>query len=136
MLFLYIILAIVILLLMIVIHEFGHYLAGKILKFKINEFSVGFGPKIFSKKKKNGEVFSLRLIPLGGYCAFEGEIASGEDILAPGKDKTDGGKKDALPEASPQQASDSAAAYPTAAEQTGAPVTAGGRSFLEEKPWK
>lgn len=160
MLFLYIVLAIVILLLMIVIHEFGHYLAGKILKFKINEFSVGFGPKIFSKKKKNGEVFSLRLIPLGGYCAFEGEIASGEDILAPGKDKTDGGKKDALPEASPQQASDSAAAYPTAAEQTGAPVTAadapyptesdrvaagaavaepaagGGRSFLEEKPWK
>ena len=136
MLFLYIILAIVILLLMIVIHEFGHYLAGKILKFKINEFSVGFGPKIFSKKKQNGEVFSLRLIPLGGYCAVEGEIASGEDILAPGKDKTDGGKKDALPEASPQQASDSAAAYPTPAEQTGAPVTAGARSFLEEKPWK
>ncbi len=73
--FLYVVLAIVILLLMVVIHEFGHYVAGKILKFKINEFSVGFGPKIFSKKKKNGEVFSLRLIPLGGFCAFEGEEA-------------------------------------------------------------
>ena len=58
---------------MVVIHEFGHYIAGKILKFKINEFSVGFGPKLFSKKKKNGEVFSLRLVPLGGFCAFEGE---------------------------------------------------------------
>ena len=58
---------------MVVIHEFGHYIAGEILKFKINEFSVGFGPKLFSKKKKNGEVFSLRLVPLGGFCAFEGE---------------------------------------------------------------
>ena len=69
--FLYILLALVILLVMIVIHELGHYIAGKILKFKINEFSVGFGPKLLSKKKKNGEVISLRLIPLGGFCAFE-----------------------------------------------------------------
>lgn len=73
MIFLYILLAIIVLLVMIVIHEFGHYLAGKILKFKINEFSVGFGPKIFSKKNKSGEVISVRAIPLGGYCAFDGE---------------------------------------------------------------
>lgn len=77
--FLYIILAIVILLIMVIIHEFGHYIAGKILKFKINEFSVGFGPKLFSKTKKNGEVFSLRLIPLGGFCAFEGETEPSEN---------------------------------------------------------
>lgn len=71
---LYIIIALLILLLMILIHEFGHYIVGKILKFKINEFSVGFGPKIFSKtNKKTGEVFSLRLFPLGGFCAFDGE---------------------------------------------------------------
>ena len=69
----YILVAILALLLMVMIHEFGHYIAGKILGFKINEFSVGFGPKIFQKKKKNGEVFSLRTIPLGGYCAFDGE---------------------------------------------------------------
>ena len=69
---LYIVLGIVILLLMVVIHEFGHYIAGKILKFKIDEFSVGFGPKLL-QKKKNGEVFTLRLVPLGGYCAFTGE---------------------------------------------------------------
>lgn len=69
----YILVAILALLLMVMIHEFGHYLAGKILGFKINEFSVGFGPKIWQKKKKNGELFSLRTIPLGGYCAFDGE---------------------------------------------------------------
>ena len=67
-------LAIVILLAMITIHEFGHYIAGKILDFKINEFSIGFGPALFKKRsKKTGEIFALRIIPLGGYCAFDGE---------------------------------------------------------------
>ena len=50
--FLYILLAIIVLLAMITIHELGHYIAGKILKFKINEFSIGLGPKIFSKTNK------------------------------------------------------------------------------------
>jgi len=58
---------------MITIHEFGHYTFGKIFKFKINEFSIGFGKALYSKKKKNGEVFSIRMLPLGGYCAFAGE---------------------------------------------------------------
>ena len=59
---------------MVTIHEFGHYIAGKMLGFKINEFSIGFGPALFSKtNKKNGEKFSVRAIPLGGYCAFDGE---------------------------------------------------------------
>ena len=72
--FLYILLAIVILLFMVLVHEFGHYIAGKILKFKITEFSIGFGFPIFSKtSKKTGEKFSLRIFPLGGYCAFDGE---------------------------------------------------------------
>lgn len=67
-------LAILILLVMITVHEFGHYLAGKILHFKIDEFSIGFGPALFKRRsKKTGELFSLRLIPLGGYCAFAGE---------------------------------------------------------------
>ena len=70
----YIFVAIFALLLMVMIHEFGHYIAGKKLGFKINEFSIGFGPKIVQKKnKKSGELFSLRTIPLGGYCAFDGE---------------------------------------------------------------
>lgn len=68
-----ILLAFVILMVMVTIHEAGHYTAGKLLKFKINEFAVGMGPKVFSRQKKDGEVFSLRLLPLGGFCAFEGE---------------------------------------------------------------
>lgn len=75
--------AVLVLLVMITVHEFGHYLAGKALKFKINEFAIGFGPKIFKRvNKKNGELFSVRALPLGGYCAFEGEDGdeqSGED---------------------------------------------------------
>ena len=65
--------ALLILLAMITIHEFGHYLAGKIFKFKIDEFAIGFGPKLFRKQRKNGEVFSVRALPLGGFCAFRGE---------------------------------------------------------------
>ena len=73
-------LAIVILLAMVTIHEFGHYIAGKWLNFKINEFSVGFGPAILKKRsKKSGVTFSLRIIPLGGYCAFDGEDGDDED---------------------------------------------------------
>ncbi len=68
-----VLLAVLILLLMITVHEFGHYVAGKIFKFKINEFAIGFGPALFKKTKKNGEIFSVRAFPLGGYCAFEGE---------------------------------------------------------------
>lgn len=69
-----VLLAVVILLVMVTIHEFGHYIAGKLLGFKINEFAVGFGPAIFKKRsKKTGELFALRVIPLGGYCAFDGE---------------------------------------------------------------
>ena len=72
-------LAVLILLVMITVHEFGHYLAGKALKFKINEFAIGFGPKLFKRtSKKNGEVFSIRLLPLGGFCAFEDEDGTEE----------------------------------------------------------
>lgn len=68
-----IILALVVLMVMITIHELGHYSAGKLLKFRINEFAIGMGPKLFSKTNKNGEVFSIRALPLGGFCAFDGE---------------------------------------------------------------
>ncbi len=70
---LYVILAIAVLLLMVLIHEFGHYVVGRMLGFKITEFSVGFGKAIFQRKNKRGELISLRIFPLGGYCAFAGE---------------------------------------------------------------
>ena len=58
----YICIAILILLFMVLIHELGHYIAGKILKFKINEFSVGFGPKLLQKTKKDAGIFSCIFI--------------------------------------------------------------------------
>lgn len=76
----FIIVAILALMFMIIIHESGHYLAGKMLGFRIDEFSIGFGPAIFKRKnKKNGEVFSIRPIPIGGFCAFHGEDQEGAD---------------------------------------------------------
>lgn len=80
----YFIVALLCLMLMVMLHELGHYTFGKIFKFRINEFSIGFGPKIFSKKnQKTGEIFSIRALPLGGYCAFAGEdeeVAESEEI--------------------------------------------------------
>ncbi len=75
----YVLLAVLVLLIMITVHEFGHYVAGKIFGFKINEFAIGFGPKFFSKRRKSGEVFSLRLLPIGGFCAFAGEDEDCDD---------------------------------------------------------
>jgi Peptidase family M50. len=58
---LYVLVAFLILMFMVTVHEGGHYLAGKLLGFKINEFAIGMGPKIFSKKMKSGEDFSIRI---------------------------------------------------------------------------
>ena len=63
MFFLYILIAVVILLVMVLIHEFGHYAAAKALGFRINEFSVGFGPALLQRRRKCGELFSLRAVP-------------------------------------------------------------------------
>jgi len=74
---LYIGLALLILAFMIAVHELGHYVAGKILGFKINEFAIGLGKPIFKRvSKKTGEVFSIRWIPFGGFCAFAGDDAA------------------------------------------------------------
>ena len=79
---LYVLIAILILLVMITVHEFGHYVSGKILGFGIEEFAIGFGPKLYKKTKKNGEVFSIRLLPIGGFCAFKGEDKDDDDPTA------------------------------------------------------
>lgn len=60
------------------IHEFGHFLFAKLFKMTVNEFSIGFGPKIVQKKYK-GTMYSLRWIPLGGYVAIEGEEGDSKD---------------------------------------------------------
>lgn len=63
---------------LILVHELGHFIAGRILGFKINEFSIGMGPKIFSKCRK-GIVYSIRAIPMGGFVAFHGEDEENEN---------------------------------------------------------
>ena len=66
--------------LVIFIHEFGHYSTAKKNGIRVNEFSIGMGPLLWSKQK--GEtLYSLRLLPIGGYCAMEGEE---EESDAPG----------------------------------------------------
>lgn len=73
--------AILLFLALILIHEFGHFISAKLLGVRVNEFSIGFGPKIFSKKGKETEYF-LKLIPFGGYCAMEGEDENSTDSRA------------------------------------------------------
>ena len=59
---------------LIVIHEFGHFITAKIFNVYVNEFSIGFGTPLFQKKKEGSETqFSIRAIPLGGYCSMVGE---------------------------------------------------------------
>ena len=62
-------------------HEFGHFITAKASGIKVNEFALGMGPKIFSFGK--GETkYSLRLFPIGGFCAMEGEDEDSEDERA------------------------------------------------------
>ena len=57
---------------LILIHEAGHFLVAKLFKVKVEEFAIGFGPKIFTKQGKETK-YELRLIPLGGFVRMEGE---------------------------------------------------------------
>lgn len=57
---------------LIFIHEGGHFIAARLSKVRVEEFSIGFGPKIFKKKGKETE-YSLSLIPFGGYVKMTGE---------------------------------------------------------------
>lgn len=78
----YIIIAIFVFGFMIFVHELGHFLFAKKFNVAINEFSIGMGPKIFSKKGKDGVDYSLRALPIGGYVAMEGEDEESNNPLA------------------------------------------------------
>lgn len=79
-----IILAIFILGVIVALHEFGHFIVAKLCGIRVNQFAIGMGPAIL--KKQWGETeYSLRLLPIGGFCAMEGEDADSEDSRAFGK---------------------------------------------------
>ena len=69
---LYIVIAILMFGLLIALHEFGHFAAAKLCGVKVNEFAIGMGPKLFHKKGKETE-YTIRALPIGGFCAMEGE---------------------------------------------------------------
>ena len=74
----YIVIAILVFGILIAVHELGHFLAAKACGVKVNEFAIGMGPAIFKKQGKE-TLYSLRLLPIGGYCAMEGEDDASED---------------------------------------------------------
>ena len=58
--------------LIVLIHELGHFLAARFFKVRVNEFAIGMGPKLFGIKRGD-TLYSIRALPLGGFCAIEGE---------------------------------------------------------------
>lgn len=73
--------AILLFLVMIFIHEFGHFIAAKLLGVRVNEFAIGFGPAIFKKQGKE-TLYAVRALPFGGFCAMEGEDETSGDERA------------------------------------------------------
>ena len=92
----YILIAILMLGVLIFVHELGHYLVGRAMNIGIEEFAIGMGPKLFSRQgthkiKVNDKIttetttYSLRALPLGGFCAFVGEDDENDDPRAMNK---------------------------------------------------
>jgi len=81
----YLISAIVLLGVLIAIHEFGHFIVGRIFNIHIYRFSIGMGPVIYKKLDRHGTEFAISALPLGGYVAFHTEKVEVEelDLLQP-----------------------------------------------------
>lgn len=77
------ILILLLLALIILVHEWGHFIAARLVGVRVNEFAIGMGPKLWSTRKKD-TIYSIRALPIGGFCSLEGE--AGEDEGAPAED--------------------------------------------------
>lgn len=75
----YVIIAILLFGLLIAAHEWGHFIAARLCGVTVHEFAIGMGPAIWKKNGKKGTLFSLRALPIGGYCAMEGEEEESND---------------------------------------------------------
>ena len=64
----------------VLVHEFGHFFFAKLFGVYVYEFAIGMGPKIFGWKSKKGETeYSIRAIPIGGFCSLAGEDVESDD---------------------------------------------------------
>ena len=75
----YIVLAILLFGILIAAHEWGHFIAARMCGVTVHEFSIGMGPQVWHKEGKKGTKFSLRALPIGGFCAMEGEEEDSDD---------------------------------------------------------
>ena len=78
------IILIIILGILVFVHEFGHFIVAKKNGVYVEEFAIGMGPKIFSwKRKKDPTTYSIRLLPIGGFCAMAGEVVEDNEKKIP-----------------------------------------------------
>jgi len=75
----YVIIAILLFGLLIAAHEWGHFIAARLSGVTVHEFAIGMGPVLWKKQGKKGTQFSLRALPIGGFCAMEGETEESDD---------------------------------------------------------
>ncbi len=75
----YIILAILLFGVLIAAHEWGHFIAARLCGVTVHEFAIGMGPLLWKKEGKKGTMFSVRALPIGGFCAMEGEEEESDD---------------------------------------------------------
>ncbi|MBE6995971.1 MAG: site-2 protease family protein, partial [Ruminococcaceae bacterium] len=68
----FLLVAILIFGILIAVHELGHFVVAKLCGVRVNEFAIGMGPVLF-RRQRGETLYSLRLLPLGGFCAMEGE---------------------------------------------------------------
>ena len=77
----YIVIAILVFGVLITVHEFGHFIAARLCGVRVLEFAIGMGPKLFKREGKE-TLFTLRALPIGGFCAMEGEDEESDDPRA------------------------------------------------------
>ncbi len=76
-----IIIALLVFFIIVVLHESGHFIVAKLCGIRVNKFAIGMGPVLLKKQGKETE-YSLRLLPVGGFCAMEGEDDDSNDPRA------------------------------------------------------
>ncbi|MBR4542672.1 MAG: RIP metalloprotease RseP [Lachnospiraceae bacterium] len=90
----------------VVSHEFGHFLIARINGIRVLEFSIGMGPVIFRKKGKNTDL-TIRLLPFGGACMYDGMYDIGEDDDEDGNADAEGDSSGTEESVTEEKASDS-----------------------------